>query len=76
MPVIRSNSVCVVRLLFSLVLVALAGRQAGGIRLMVEQVEVLGPRQWLGLVAGSFVPTGPITQRIATFGRRGPSLSA
>lgn len=61
---------CAMRLLLSLVLIA-AGGQGGGFRLLVQQIEALGPRQWIGLVAVSFIPAAPLTQRIAgSFSRK------
>jgi hypothetical protein len=57
------------RLLLGLALFAIAGGPGGGFDLVVQQIATMGPRQWLGLVAGSLVPhvpaVTPIGQRIA-----------
>ena len=42
------------RLLLGLVLFTGSG-QPGGLGLVVQQIETIGPRQWLSLVAGSVV---------------------
>jgi len=43
------------RLLLGLVLFAAGSGQPGGLGLVVQQIETIGPRQWLSLVAGSVV---------------------
>ena len=57
------------QLLLGIILLAVGGSQTGGLRLLVQQIETIGPRQWLGLMAGSLalsVPVvAPVTQRIA-----------
>jgi hypothetical protein len=57
------------RLLLGLALFAITSGQGGGFDLVVQQIETMGPRQWLGLMAGSLVPhvpaITPIGQRIA-----------
>jgi len=69
------NAFCIVRLLVSLIAVAIAGSHGGGLRIIAQQIEMLGPRQWLGLAAGAFVMStpmlAPVTQRLAgVFSRR------
>jgi hypothetical protein len=56
-------------LLLGLIALALGSTQTGGLGLMVQQIETIGPRQWLGLMAGSIVSNtpviAPVTERIA-----------
>jgi hypothetical protein len=58
-----------------LALLAAGGAQGSGIRLLVQQIEAIGPRQWLGLMAGSIGATLPrrFTLPVQTAGLRGPS---
>jgi hypothetical protein len=45
------------------------GGQPAGLGLVVQQIEMIGARQWLGLMAGSAM--APVSGRIATaFPRR------
>jgi|AmaraimetP72IA01_FD_contig_31_5504887_length_449_multi_10_in_0_out_0_2 hypothetical protein len=57
------------QLLLGIILLAVGGSQSGGLRLLVQQIETIGPRQWLGLMAGSIAlsmpAVVPVTQRIA-----------
>ncbi len=55
------------RLLLGLLAVALGSGQTGGLSLVVQQIETIGPRQWLGLMAGSIVSSAPV---IAPVGQR------
>ena len=51
--------------------VASGSGQTGGLGLVVQQIETIGPRQWLSLMAGSIVFSAPVSQRIArAFPRR------
>jgi len=43
------------RLLLGLLLFATGSSQTGGLGLVVQQIETIGPRQWLSLMAGSIV---------------------
>ena len=51
------------RLSLGLLLFAAGGGQAGGFDLVAQQIQVMGARQWLGLMAGSAI--APLSQRIA-----------
>ena len=51
------------QLLLGLVLFAAGGSQPGGLDVVVQQIEIMGARQWLGLMAGSAI--GPVGQRLA-----------
>ncbi len=53
------------RLLLGLLLFGAGGGQPGGIDLVVQQIETIGARQWLSLMAGSIVSSAPVSQRIA-----------
>jgi len=46
-----------------LLLFAAGGGQPSGFDLMAQQVQVMGARQWLGLMAGAAI--APVSQRIA-----------
>src|SRR5262245_15704411 len=51
------------QLLLGLVLFAAGSGQPGGLDLVVQQIEIMGARQWLGLMAGSVI--APVSQRVA-----------
>ncbi len=51
------------QLLLGLVLFAAGSGQPGGFDLVVQQIEIMGARQWLGLMAGSVI--APVSQRVA-----------
>ena len=59
------------RVVLSLIIVfaAAGGGQRDGFNLVVQQIGIIGPRQWLGLMAGSLVASAPViaplTERIA-----------
>ncbi len=63
------------RLLLGLLLFAAGGGPPGGLGLVVQQIEIVGARQWFSLLAGSIVSSAPVvapvSQRIArAFPRR------
>jgi hypothetical protein len=51
------------RVSLGLLLFAAGGGQPGGFDLVAQQIEILGTRQWLGLMAGAAI--APVSQRIA-----------
>jgi hypothetical protein len=51
------------RVLLGLLLLAAGGGQPGGFDLVAQQVQIMGARQWLGLMAGAAI--APVSQRIA-----------
>ena len=51
------------RVSLGLLLFAAGGGQGGGFDLVAQQVQVMGARQWLGLMAGAAI--APVSQRIA-----------
>ena len=49
------------RVALSLIIVfATGGGQGGELGLVVRQIGSIGPRQWLGLMAGSIVANSPV----------------
>jgi hypothetical protein len=53
------------RLLLGLILYAVGSGQTGGLDLVVQHIQTIGPQQWLTLMAGSIVSNAPVSQRIA-----------
>ena len=53
------------RLLLGLVVLAIGNGQTGGLGLMFQQIEAIGPRQWLNLMAGTIAPNALVSERIA-----------
>jgi hypothetical protein len=51
------------QLVLGLVLFAAGGGQPIGLGVVAQQIEMIGARQWLGLMAGSAV--APLSERIA-----------
>ena len=43
-----------------IVFAAGGGGQRDGFNLVVQQIGIIGPRQWLGLMAGSLVASAPV----------------
>jgi len=50
------------QLVFGLLLFTASGGQPGGLDLVVQQIEIMGARQWLGVMAGSAI--APVSQRV------------
>lgn len=62
----KANKFCIFRLLVGLAAVSFGAGQAGGaLPLMARQIEMIGPRQWLGLMAGTIVATTPVIAPIS-----------
>ena len=57
------------RLLLGLILFAVGSGQTGGLDVVIQHIQTIGPRQWLTLMAGSIVSNtpmvAPVSQRIA-----------
>ena len=53
------------RLLLGLVVLAIGNGQTGGLGLVFQQIEAIGPRQWLNLMAGTIAPNALVSERIA-----------
>ena len=51
------------RVVLGLLLFAAGGAQPGGFDLVAQQIESMGARQWLGVMAGAAI--APLSQRIA-----------
>lgn len=52
------------RLLLGLLLFASGSGQTGGLSLVVQQIETIGPRQWFSLMAGSIVSSAAARARL------------
>ena len=52
------------RVVLGLLLFAAGGGQPGGFDLVAQQIQVMGARQWLGLMTGSAI--APVSQRFAS----------
>ena len=71
----KRKALCGLHLLFSLALFAIGPGSTGGFRVFAQQIQTIGARQWLGLMAGSVVAStpvlAPVSRRIAgSFGRQ------
>jgi hypothetical protein len=62
------------QLVLGLVLFAAGGGQPIGLGVVAQQIEMIGARQWLGLMAGSAV--APLSERIAAALPRRPAAQA
>jgi hypothetical protein len=51
------------QLLLGLLLFAAGNGQPAGLDLVLQQIEIMGARQWLGVMAGSVI--APVSQRVA-----------
>ncbi len=47
------------RILLSVAVLAAAGSRNEGLSLMVQQISIIGARQWLGLMAGGTIRQAP-----------------
>jgi len=67
-------------ILLSVAVLAAAGSRTEGLSLMVQQISIIGARQWLGLMAGSIVAGAPViaplSDRIALSLAYGPGQAA
>ena len=66
--VMKCKALFGLRLLLGLVLFAIGSGQTGGFDVVVRQIETIGPRQWLNLMAGSLASSAvvaPVDRRIA-----------
>lgn len=61
----KCKALFALRLLLGLVVVAIGNGQTGGLGLLFQQIEAIGPRQWLNLMAGTITATAPVGQRMA-----------
>jgi hypothetical protein len=57
------------RLLLGLILLAVGGSPTGGLDVVVQHIQAVGPRQWLSLMAGTVASNAPaiapVSRRIA-----------
>jgi hypothetical protein len=68
---LRRKALCGLQLLLGLLLFASGSGQPGGLGLVVQQIEIVGARQWFSLMAGSIASSGapiiaPVSQRISS----------
>lgn len=63
----KNKALRALRIFLSLAVLAAGGSRSEGLNLMVQQIRLIGARQWLGLVAGSIVAGAPV---IAPLGDR------
>ncbi len=61
----KCKALSALRLLLGLLAFAAGSDQTGGFGLVLQQIETIGPRQWLNLMAGTIVSGTPMTQQIA-----------
>src|ERR1700730_2711673 len=62
----KCKALSALRLLVGLLAFAAGSDQTGGLGLVLAQIEAIGPRQWLNLMAGTIVSGTPMTQQIAS----------
>jgi hypothetical protein len=61
----KYKALSALRLLLGLLVFAAGSDQTGGFGLVLAQIETIGPRQWLNLMAGTIVSGTPMTEHIA-----------
>jgi hypothetical protein len=61
----KSKALSALRLLLALLVFAAGTDQSGGFGLVVQQIETIGPRQWLNLMAGTIVGGTLMSHQIA-----------
>jgi hypothetical protein len=61
----QRKALCWLRLGLGLLVFAAGTSPTGGIGLVFEQIQMIGPRQWLNLMAGSIVSSTPAVAPIA-----------
>jgi hypothetical protein len=60
----KSKALSALRLLLGLLVFAAGSDQTGGFGLVLTQIEAIGPRQWLNLMAGTIVGATPTREQI------------
>ena len=53
------------RLLLGLLLFSAGSSPGGGADVVIEQIKAIGPRQWLGLMAGVIASSAPVIAPVA-----------
>jgi hypothetical protein len=61
----KYKALSALRLLLGLLVFAMGSDQTGGFGLVLQQIETIGPRQWLNLMAGTIVTGTSMSQQIA-----------
>ena len=62
----QPRTICAFRLLTTLLAFAAGSQHGAGLKLIAQNIEIIGPRQWLGLMAAGTPVIAPVTQRIAS----------
>ena len=60
----KYKALLALRLLIGLVAVAVSNGQTGGLGLVFQQIDAIGPRQWLNLMAGAIASNSQVSQRM------------
>ncbi len=60
----KCKSLFALRLLLGLVVLAIGNGQTGGLGLVFQQIEAMGPRQWLNLMAGTVTANASVSLRL------------
>jgi hypothetical protein len=61
----KYKALSALRLLLGLLAFAMGSDQTGGFGLVLKQIETIGPRQWLNLMAGTIVAGTPMSQQLS-----------
>ena len=64
-PKIAPRTVCAFRLLTTLLAFAAGSQHGAGLKLIAQNLEIIGPRQWLELAVAGTPVIAPVSQRIA-----------
>ena len=67
----KCKALSALRLVFGLLVFAMGSDQTGGFGLALQQIETIGPRQWLNLMAGTIIAGAPLGEQIARVLPRG-----
>jgi hypothetical protein len=60
-----SHKLCAFRLLTTLLAFAAGSQHGAGLKFIAQNLEIIGPRQWLGLVIAGTPVIAPVSQRLA-----------
>ncbi|HEY7247531.1 MAG TPA: hypothetical protein VH678_26970 [Xanthobacteraceae bacterium] len=60
----KCKSLLALRILLGLIVLAIGNGQTGGLGLVFQQIEAIGPRQWLNLMAGTITANTPAGLRL------------
>jgi hypothetical protein len=60
----KNKALSALRLLLGLLVFAAGSDQTGGFGIVLQQIETIGARQWLNLMAGTLVSATPMSEQI------------